>query len=272
MIHPCDLCHNDKEFLLLPGDPSGKISICGECGFVVVRERRSTAEVAAAWNDIYASGHYDPNWPGVKARLYYVAEWIEQNIGWTDKDVLDIGAGKGQFLKFLFRYNPASMGAIEPAGNGRPEDVSEDIWWDNSSIETSVNQGQYDVITILWTLENTADCLAMLRFARGRLKPGGHVVVATGSRILVPFKKPLSSYLPQDKNYPHDTHCFRWSHASLLKVGLLCGLENDKFNDFHDRDEMVIAFKPCESVSDEFPRDGPEWVENHFERWLAIFP
>ena len=273
--HNCDLC-GGSERLPLPGDPSGRISICGGCGFVYVPLRRSSAEVAAAWDEIYASGHYNPDWPGVKARLYYVAEWIEQNIGWAGKDVLDIGAGKGQFLRFLIRYPVGTMVGLEPCQ--RPENIPDGTGWWTATIEKiwafpEYFDEKFDIITILWTLENTADCLAMLRFARQRLKPGGHVVVATGSRIgYRAFKKPLRHYLPQNPDYPHDTHCFRWSFASLLKAALLCGLDGDKWNDSEDRDEMVMAFKSCEPISNAFPGDDPELIKNHFENWQRLFP
>ena len=275
MLHSCDLCLNDKDFLPLPGDPSGKISICGSCGFVLVRERRSTAEVAAAWNEIYASGHYNPDWPGVKARLYYVAEWIEQNIGWAGKDVLDIGAGKGQFLRFLIRYPVGMMVGLEPCQ--RPENIPDGIGWWTATIERiwafpEYFDEKFDIITILWTLENTADCLAMLRFARERLKPGGHVVVATGSRILVPFKKPLSSYLPQDKDYPHDTHCFRWSYISLQGAMWKIGLAPSLCNDWEDRDEMIVAGTYWSGPRDPQDRDASQAIEYHFEQWQRLFP
>ena len=269
--HNCDLC-GGSERLPLPGDPSGRISICGGCGFVYVPLRRSAAEVAAAWDEIYASGHYNPDWPGVKARLYYVAEWIEQNIGWAGKDVLDIGAGKGQFLRFLIRYPVGTMVGLEPCQ--RPENIPDGIGWWTATIEKiwafpEYFDEKFDIITILWTLENTADCLAMLRFARQRLKPGGHVVVATGSRILVPLKKPLSLYLPQDEDYPHDTHCFRWSVNSLVRAAEIAGLTNVNENDYRERDEMVIAFQAGEGNNE---ADDPRAVQEHFLNWDLLFP
>ena len=270
MLMPCDLCQNNDKFIDLPGDPSGKIKICGECGFVLVRERRSTAEVAASWDEIYNSGGYDPNWPGVKARLYYVAEWIEQNIGWRGKDVLDIGAGKGQFLKFLFRYNPSSMTAIEPCA--KPDDISDDIVWIARPIETAFIPAQYDIIAINWTLENTADALGMLRFAREHLKPGGCVVVATGSRILAPFKKPLRHYIPQDAQYPHDTHCFRWSYSSLEIAAKRVGLRVIQPNDYADRDELIVLLAAGDVYSGPVVCHDPKAVETHFKHWLAMFP
>ena len=279
MLHNCDLCGNSADFLPLPGDPSGKISICGQCGFVLVRERRSVAEIALAWNAIYASGGYDPNWPGVKARLYYVAEWIRQNIGLDGKAVLDIGAGGGQFLRFCRGAGAHPVG-LDPSPSNVHAIRSHDIaCFQGFASDDAPPIGQYDIVTLNWTLENTGDALAILRYAKRCLAPGGHVVVATGSRILVPFKKPLSSYLPQDVNYPHDTHCYRWSYESLgdafEKIGMLNMAPN--VNDFEQRDEMIVAFSvvsggPLTMKGLAWPRHAPFEVRDYFKRWETCFP
>ena len=276
MLHNCDLCGNSTDFLSLPGDPSGKISICGQCGFVLVRERRSVAEIALAWDEIYKSGHYDPDWPGVKARLYYVAEWLDQNIGLTGKSVLDIGAGSGLFMGFVRNRNAYPVG-LDPSpdncGRIRQQDMA---CFQGFASDDAPGIGQYDIVTLNWTLENTGDALAVLRYAKRCLAPGGHVVVATGSRILVPFKKPLSSYLPQDVSYPHDTHCYRWSYETLSDAFFHVGMLNmaPDTNDFEQRDEMVVAFSVHEMTMKglAWPRHAPFEVRDYFKRWETCFP
>ena len=270
-MNQCDLC-GETGSLATPGDPSGKIRICKGCGFVHVKERRSLAEVAAAWTDIYKSGGYDPECPGVKARLFYVAEWLDQTVGLRGKSVLDIGAGNGQFLAYC-RDRGADPIGLDPDRDNVAKINARGITcidgW--ASDDRLAPNGQFDLVTLNWTLENTADCLAVLRYAKRCLAPGGHVVVSTGSRILTPFKKPLSSYLPLDPNYPHDTHCFRWSLHSLNYAAGLCHLAPWTRNDFYQRDEMLHAFVAAPGISG-WPHDSPNEVEDHFRRWQTCFP
>ena len=266
MQRECELC-GETDSLDVPGDPSGKIRICSGCGFVHVKERRHPVEVAAAWSQIYASGGYDPEWPGVRARLYYVALWIQQHVGVTEGDaLLDIGAGNGWFLDCMPGWDGYGL---EPTG-GIPV---ADIYAGTVEVPHPEIDGRtYDLITINWTLENTADPLAMLRYARSRLAEGGHVVVATGSRIGVPFKKRLSAYLPQDQDYPHDTHASRWSANSLERAAMMAGLGWSKNNDYDDRDEMVCAFTAMEPLVNPTGKDNPAYVRDFFARWLREFP
>jgi hypothetical protein len=261
--HACDLCGTDAP-RPLPQDP--RISVCGNCGFVYVSERRSSAEIAASWGQLYESGAYDPNWPAVKARLYYVAEWIDQNIGLAGKSLLDIGAGRGQFIDEA-RRRAANCFGLEPAGDGRHPHI-----WPHS-IETSGLAEQFDIVTICWTLENCGDCMAMLRFAREHCKPDGWVVVATGSRILVPFKKPLSKYL--NKDIPADLHCFRWSMNSLTGTGVIAGMRTIKVNPHQECDWLVVAFQPSNVVLEPVPglpyfHDDPNTVLAYFDMWSKV--
>lgn len=258
MHHACDLCSADQP-IPLPQDP--RISVCGSCGFVYVTERRSSAEIAASWEEIYSSGAYDPNWPAVKARLYYVAEWIDQNIGLAGKHLLDIGAGKGQFMREA-RKRGADVFGIEPATD------EGDGWIRKHAVEDGPIAGPpFDIVTINWTLENCGDCLAMLRFARQHCKPDGWVVVATGSRILVPYKKWLSAYL--NTKIPADLHCFRWSYNSLNKAFCSAGLHPSGANLYEECDWMVLAATRTDKVIDA-AGDNPHEVLAFFHSWAKL--
>src|SRR3990172_3596847 len=112
MIHACDLCGQTAATEIEPG-----IVVCSGCGFVYVPERRSAIEIAAAWSQVYANGDYSPSWPGVKARLYYVAEWLDQKIGLEGKTVLDIGAGRGFFLEQVKAPGRHPVGLEPDPGN-----------------------------------------------------------------------------------------------------------------------------------------------------------
>src|SRR3990167_8461070 len=98
MIHNCDICGSaEAQEISCAREYTNDqpIHVCSNCGFVHVKERRSTGEIALAWDKLWGDA-YDSKWPGVKARLYYVAEWFDQKFGWAGKRALDIGAGGGQ--------------------------------------------------------------------------------------------------------------------------------------------------------------------------------
>ncbi len=284
MIHNCDLC-DCADSAPLPVNaaytaPEPPPVICTNCGFVYVRERRSSPEIAQAWDDIYSSEGYDPDWPGVRARLYYVAEFLNGQHPLKGKSVLDIGAGKGVFLEYV-RDVGAVPTAVEPYLENVRLIMGKNIRCHHGTSETFAAgmenldgaerlDQSYDVVTILWTLENCGDALAMLRAAHTLLKPHGRVVVATGSRLLVPFKKPLSAYL---SNSPADTHCFRWSANSLCLALHKTGFRAKIWNDFDQRDELVVIAEKKGPADDGEPiHDDPQSVSRFFRSWQEQFP
>ncbi len=127
--------------------------------------------------------------------------------------------------------------------------------------------GTFDVAMVLWTLENCQSSKTMLDAAHDLLKPGGHIVVATGSRILVPFKKPLQYYLgPGDQ----DTHCFRFSRNSLTSALAKSGFRVVAVNRDIDSDVLCAAAQKVGRDADlPRPKDDPQQVLDFFARWHA---
>jgi len=106
----------------------------------------------------------------------------------------------------------------------------------------------------------------MLRFARECLEPGGKLMVGTGSRILVPFKKPLSTYFSTN---PADTHCFRWSAQTLCYALLIAGFGQLCKNDYIQSDWLVRIATPGTGMA--LP-DNPLKIIDYFKRWDREFP
>jgi SAM-dependent methyltransferase len=263
--HNCDLCSSNAWAPLPLPDPKG-VGICQVCGFVYVRDRRSAAEIAADWSNVYGEGYNPDCWPAVRARLYYVKEWIYEHHGYNRPGVslLDVGAGTGTFLK-LWGHTGVQVHGLEPS-SACPDYLT------RGSVEDDIDLGQNDFVTVLWTLENTHDPIKVLDYARRRCKPDGRVIVATGSRLLVPFKKPLSTYLGD--NSP-DLHCFRWSvntlHAAFRKAGLVPCRENP----YAECDWLVVSAIPAGDTppsKTQLPYDPPQDVANFFKDWQRTWP
>ena len=94
--------------------------------------------------------------------------------------------------------------------------------------------------------------------------------LATGSRLLSTFKKPLSAYL--GGNAP-DLHCFRWTRNTLDAAFRKVGLCVTKVNPYMECDWLVMAAEPLDTVGQlALPFDQPQEVAEYFRMWQKVFP
>lgn len=267
---PCDLCGSAAAVEVpharayTDGQP---IHICTGCGFVYVKERRSAEAIAASWTDEIFGAGYTAAYPGVAGRLAYVAELVEQSVGLRGRMVVEIGAGEGFFLELARGRYDAGVFGIEPSPANCERMRGIDIECVAATIERydGSRDGTFDLVFVLWTLENCQDLRALLAGARRLLKPGGYVVVATGSRILVPFKKPLWAYLSRN---PTDTHSFRFSANTMRGALAVSGFETAQLNRYLDND-VLCAIGASRDGEIDWPRDDYLAVHGFFERWHA---
>jgi len=267
----CDLCGSDDAVeapyarFYTNGQP---LHICRECGFVYVRERRTAAEIARTWSEEIFGEGYTAAWPAVKARHKYVAEFVNQELGLAGKRLAEVGGGEGAFLELVREYGAEPFG-VEPGRANCEAMRARGVACFEGTIEdyaaSGEGAGKFDLAAVLWTVENCMSCTDMLNAVHDLLDDGGHVVVATGSRILVPFKKPLHYYLSAN---PADTHCFRFSANALTGLLAVTGFELAAINRFIDTDYLtVIGRKRPKGTS--IPWQGDDWrkVYDFFERW-----
>ncbi len=271
---PCDLCGSSdavevphcREWL------QGAIHICRGCGFVHAKRRRSSRRIADVWSQEIFGHAYTAAIPAVRARLVYVAEFVDSHLGLQGKSLCEIGAGEGHGLELLRdpRYG-ASVFGIEPSAANCARLKAAGIDHFAGTIEEYVAScaagRQFDVVTIQWTLENCEDCRAMLAAAYRVLTPGGAIVVATGSRLLVPFKKPLHAYFGR---LAADAHSFRFSANTLRGLLAVSGFAQAHVNRFIDHDVLcMIGTKAADGVPPPWQGDSYLAVHNFFERWYV---
>lgn len=273
-IFPCDLCGSEEAEEItaaLKYTDNQPLHVCKNCGFVHVKQRRSANRIAEVWSDdIYEKG-YTARIPAVKARQTYVAEFIDVEVGLKDKRICDIGGGEGQFLEMIKapEYG-ANVFAIEPSQKNC--DLMTNVGIDNfcGSIEDyceaeMFKERKFDIATIMWTLENCQSCRTMLDAAYDVLDDDGVVAISTGSRLMVPFKKPLHYYLG---TRPADSHCFRFSQNTLQGLLAASGFEMIAVNRAIDTDYLVmIGRKTDKSKPIDWQGDRYQEVIDFFNRW-----
>lgn len=278
---PCDLC-NTIEAIDVPHCreyTNGQVlSICKKCGFIYAQKRRSVQAVADAWSNqlfgdpkVLTSASYSARNPHVKARQTYVAEFIDTHLGLRGKKLVDIGAGEGQFLELVQQYGTQVFG-VEPSTkncamlqekkfpcfNGTAEEYLE-------SLQQKPPTEKADVVTMMWTLECSQSPQNLLMTAYHTLKENGYIVIATGSRILVPFKKPLHTFLSPN---PLDTHPIHLSFNTLKGLLAKTGFMVTNVNPYVENDILCVMAKKMPQ-GQEIPWQHEDYlkVADFFERW-----
>ena len=218
------------------------IHICKNCGLVQVIDRRPPKRIYQAWvNAKPGDVVYKSAEAAVAARHAYVKAFVPKL---SEERFVDIGGGDG---KFAALFDDCTNWAL------MAEDLPDE---------------QYAAATILWTLENCGSCRDVIDSAKRVLKPGGTLVVATGSRILAPYKKPLWSYVgPGDQ----DLHPWRFSANTLQRLLIDRGFSIVDLNHWIDSDYLVVVAK--NTPSDEKTKDFVDpWrkVVTYFENWHSF--
>jgi hypothetical protein len=254
--YPCDLCGADEPIEI----PCARLYTGNQ-----------PVHIARVWSDdLYGSVYTAIKHPAMMPRYTYVAAFLDTEVGLQGKKVCDIGAGEGLWLKYLRDNHSVEALGIEPSASNCERLDTLGIQSFVGTIEqfgrTRESKGyRADVATILWTLENCLSCIAMLKGAADVLPVGGKLIVATGSRILVPFKKPLFTYL---SDAPSDVHCFRFSANSLQTALAKAGFKTIATNRYLDNDILcVLGEKARQGEKLPLKTDQPSAVHAFFERW-----
>lgn len=280
-IFPCDLCGSDNA-VELPHvrhyTDDQPIHVCKKCGLVYVRERRAIQEVAKTWNEEFEEGIYTARIPALFARQVYVADTINVHLKIRSKHLCDIGTGEGQFLNIAAEhYGARVFGTDASSKNCKALKVKGFECFEGTVEEFAnskeFNRKRFDIVTIMWTLECCASPNNMMSAARRILNEGGHIVIATGSRIMVPFKKPLQLFFRpnfQDKNSVH------FSARTLSGFLQKYGFEVTFTNRYLDTDVLCVigkkrkkSIKPEKFTAEKLGDSKDDFVKiiDFFDRW-----
>ena len=275
----CDVCGSDatiKIDIVKFYNQKESIEVCKNCGFVFCQNRRDSEVMKNDWKkkiykNKFDSLTYDSKNPAVYARLTYALEFLKKNVHLRGKTLCDVGAGKGEFIQFL---RDSSLGLKEIYGvelSDENNEILENklINCFNGGIEEFViskSFRKFDIISLNWTLENTQSAKNCLEHCNKMLNSHGHLLISTGSRILVPFKKPLKYYIPRDSHL--DIQPFRFSANSISALLNNAGFGEFIINRYIDTDYLCIIAKKLKKKPKKIVScDDPKKIVEFFNRW-----
>ncbi len=251
-----------------------ELNISKFSGLVSVIKRRTSKQIADEWsNKIFGNNFskekYTAKIPAVIARHVYVLETMIEKINIKKKKICDLGAGEGQFLELLKKKKlGCKIFGIEPSKRNCKLLKLKKIQNFNGTVEDYYNlknKSKFDVITLMWTLCNTSNCLDIIKIANKILKKNGYIVIAESSRMLVPFKKPIQMYFGMGNP---DIHPFHFSKNSLMNLLLINKFKPIYVNRYVDSDYLLIIAKKDTKISEKLIKlDNFQSVKKFFQRW-----
>lgn len=262
-------------------DGSG-ICIHKKTGLLTSSFTLSETDIANYWSSsIFAvrnEDNYTATRPFAQARLYYVALTAIQVFGDHNipvESVCDFATGESVFPDILSRLASFDICVTETSPSLRDLAVykgyeAHDVTFGEAHSSTFM----VDAAFLTWTLCNCRNPLGAVQTVVKHVKPGGCVVIADSSRIMVPFKKSLSDLLTKD--HPIDIHPYFFSINTLRGVAELAGLQFLFSNRYRDSDVMMAIFrKPIEPIAPtHIPGDDPMQVMefvNYYHQYSEFF-
>lgn len=188
---------------------------------------------------------YSAYFPFARARLYYVARVIVDNILKKENisdpvSYCDFATGQGVLPDLIRREWPGLQIRCTEGSEVLVEKLRD------SGFEAShcmLGDGKLppfsvDIGTLTWTLCNCIRPLDVLMEVRKNIKDGGYMVLVDSSRILVPFRKSLRD-LFNPKN-PADVHPYLFSANSMCALLRCAGFKPVFINRYFDSDVLLV--------------------------------
>jgi SAM-dependent methyltransferase len=146
----------------------------------------------------------------------------------TGASVIDVGCGRGDFLRYLHRNRPE----VQLTGIDYSPNQDEKIrFLQGDAFELDVGE-RFDVVVSLNVIEHVSDCVAFANRLRELTKPGGTMVIMTVNESsilygLARIGRRLGVPLAFDRLYSRH-HLHHFTSASLLRLLESCGLKLSK--------------------------------------------
>lgn len=243
--YSCPICKNfDGNHVL---DERLNVSVCTACSHVFSVNTLSSETLYSP--DYFLNEH--KNWflfPNFKLFGKIVSD-IKNNFANRSVNVLDVGCGRGDFLKFLHQQRPEyNLCGIDVTPNSDPG-----ITYLQGDFVEYHFDAQFNVIVGLMVIEHISDPVAFVKKIHALLSPDGRVflVTITNNSLLYRlsrFFKKIGWRAPFDRLY-HPHHLQHYTNASLRRLMEQNGFSVEtQYN--HNFPLSAVDLPP-----------GPKWVQ-----------
>lgn len=199
-----------------------RLLLCSRCGHRFTRMPREKQERYC--EEYYAQEHKNwfdhPNY----SLFEFILNTLEQTLGNEPIRVLDVGCGKGDFLRFLAQRRPDwILEGIDLNDNSHPSIR----FLKGEFLDHDFGGAQYDVVTGLAVIEHIEDPHAAVRKMKSMVRPGGMLCLMTvddGSLVYFlsrVFRK-MGLRAAHDRFY-FSHHLHHFSRNSLARLMTLNG-------------------------------------------------
>jgi len=254
-------------------------------GLVFHNEPKSSIEIAKEWSEKIFSKKMDPeknyytdNIPEMRARHYYVLDFMNNYLKLKDKKIFDFAFGQGGLLKISsesfkcrkisgVEFSKINFSKVKKLFNKKKGKIIYKKLINSSIEDVNLSEKEKPEIGFLtWTLCNCNDPIEVVKSLKNNIKKNGYLAVAESARILVPFKKIIQNYFVSNKKIGH-THPWHWSLNSLLNIFKIFGFEPKKINRFYDVNDLVIIFQNKNNYNQKIVFDDYKKVLAFLKRW-----
>lgn len=180
--YECEQCFTGQDrFHGVPG--SYPVVRCRRCGMRYLSPRPDAAALA----QFYPPDYLDADW---SAAPPFIAAQVRDELArrralveasHVPGDLLDVGAGSGDFLATMREREGWRVHGLEPSPHARARAAARHgLTLDAGTLDGApCADGSFDAVTMWEVLEHTPNPVAALRRARAPLRPGGALVLST---------------------------------------------------------------------------------------------
>ena len=200
---------------------------CLSCGLVSISPKPSPDEVLDSYREyLPRQAEQIEDWAKTMAPVIARSvNLIKVRMNGKAGKLLDIGSGYGFFLSAM-QLEGWEVEGIEISATGR--DYGEKKWGmkihSSPLEELNLPEKSYDAVTLFYVIEHIPDPMAIIKRARGILKPGGLLLVRWPHTT--PLIKMMGSFSKGLDLYHTPYHLYDFSHRTMKRLLTQCGFSN----------------------------------------------
>jgi SAM-dependent methyltransferase len=245
--------HHYIELDFLKGISKSKIYVSTKTGLCFQKDYIKKQENNNKWNEIFSNqfvpekGLFTSENPFFLSRHYYATIFLKQYLSKIKLkkklNILDAGAGEGNLGYLIKKFiSNVDISIIEILKKNiyimKKKYPIKEIY--HGPIEDSFffKTKKFDICALTWTLCNCSSPIAVLEKINSLLNNDGLLLIGESSRVLVPYKKMITSYFHSQIHTSF--HPWHFSFNSINNLLEVCGFRICYVNNFNEENDMFI--------------------------------